>query len=170
MGTGKKKIEIQKITKETSRMVTFSKRRKGLFKKAKELESMTGCRIASVVFSPTGKPYICGDVEYAIQRHFSGNNNNNNNNSRSTEPSTSGLNSRHSNSDDVAVASGDSSGSRSSSSSTPTRKGLHDWVEGIDVERFGNLNRLLMWKKQLEGTRKKIASIEDSESFQALFG
>ncbi|PHT41237.1 Agamous-like MADS-box protein AGL17 [Capsicum baccatum] len=141
MGTGKKKIEIQKITKETSRMVTFSKRRKGLFKKAKELESMTEA--------------------------FSGTNNNN---SRSTEPSTSGLNSRHSNSDDVAVASGDSSGSRSSSSSTPRRKGLHDWVEGIDVERCGNLNRLLMWKKQLEGTRKKIASIEDSESFQALFG
>ncbi|PHT41232.1 Agamous-like MADS-box protein AGL21 [Capsicum baccatum] len=168
MGTGKKKIEIQKITKETSRMVTFSKRRKGLFKKVKEHESMTGCRIASVVFSPIGKPYTCGDVEYAIQRHFSSNNNNNN--SRSTEPSTSGLNSRHSNSDDVAVASGDSSGSRSSSSSTPRRKGLHDWVESTDVERCGNLNRLLMWKKQLEGTRKQIASIEDSESFQALFG
>ncbi|KAK4339554.1 hypothetical protein RND71_041016 [Anisodus tanguticus] len=150
MGTGKKKIEIEKITKETSRMVTFSKRRKGLFKKAKKLESMTGSRVASVVFSPTGRPYTCGDVNSAIDRHFSATSN-------CTEPSTSGLNSHHSNSD--LVVSGHSS---------PTRNSLRDWVEGIDVERC-QLNQLFMLKEQLEGTRDHLSSMEDSESFQALF-
>ncbi|KAM3290459.1 agamous-like MADS-box protein AGL61 [Capsicum chacoense] len=162
MGTGKKKIEIQKITKQTSRMATFSKRRKGLFKKAKEFESMTGSRVASIVFSSSGRPYTCGDVNSVIQMHFSGNSS-----SRCTEPSTSGLNSHHSNSEDVVVASGDSSGSRWSS--TPRKNGLRHWVESIDVEGCQNLNQLLMLKQQLEGTREKIASIEDSESFQALF-
>ncbi|KAK4379038.1 hypothetical protein RND71_000900 [Anisodus tanguticus] len=134
-------------------VVTFSKRRKGLFKKAKELESMTGSRVASVVFSPTGRPYTCGDVNSAIERHFSG------------SSCTSGLNSHHSNSD--VVVSGGSSGSRSSA--TPRRNGLRDWVEGIDVERCQNLNQLKMLKEQLEGTREKLSSLEDSESFQALF-
>ncbi|XP_059315584.1 agamous-like MADS-box protein AGL31 [Lycium ferocissimum] len=46
MGTGKKKIEIKQIIKEGSRMVTFSKRRKWLFKKASQLESMTNARVA----------------------------------------------------------------------------------------------------------------------------
>ncbi|XP_055814950.1 agamous-like MADS-box protein AGL61 [Solanum dulcamara] len=165
MGTGKKKIEIEKITKETSRMVTFSKRRKGLFKKAKELESMTGSRVASIVFSPTGRPYTCGDVNSAIKRNFS-------TSSRCTEQSMSGLNSNHSNSDtsdDVVVVSGGSSSSESKSSSTPTRNALRDWVEGIDAEGCENLNQLIMLKEQLEGTRENIISIEDVESFQALF-
>ncbi|XP_016510944.2 uncharacterized protein LOC107828188 [Nicotiana tabacum] len=152
MGTGKKKIQIEKITKETSRMVTFSKRRKGLFKKAGELESMTGSRVAAVVFSPTGRPYTCGNVTCAIERHFSS----------FSEPLSSGLNSHHSNSDDV---SGSSSGPRSSPS---PRNGLRDWLEDIDVEECQNLNQLLLLKEQLEGTREKLAS-EDSECFQALF-
>lgn len=63
MGTGKKKIETKKISKESSRKVAFSKRRKGLFKKAVELESMTGAQVAILVFSQAGKPYTCGDVE-----------------------------------------------------------------------------------------------------------
>ncbi|XP_055814504.1 agamous-like MADS-box protein AGL28 [Solanum dulcamara] len=56
-------IEMKKISKESSRKVAFSKRRKGLFKKAVELESMTGAQVAILVFSQAGKPYTCGDVE-----------------------------------------------------------------------------------------------------------
>ncbi|KAH0766572.1 hypothetical protein KY290_002516 [Solanum tuberosum] len=163
MGTGKKKIEIEKIIKETSRMVTFSKRRKGLFKKAKEFESMTDSRVASIVLSPTGRPYTCGDVDYAIKRHFS--------NSRCMELLMSDMNSRDSNSNSNfnsnIVMYGETSGSKSSS--TPKRNSLRNWVEGIDVEQCQNLNQLLMLKEQLEGTKEKIASIEDVEAFEALF-
>lgn len=61
MGTGKKKIEIKRIKKEQDRMVAFSKRRKGLFKKAHQLHTLSGANIAVLVFSPAGKPYIYGD-------------------------------------------------------------------------------------------------------------
>ncbi|XP_009785235.1 MADS-box transcription factor 23-like [Nicotiana sylvestris] len=144
MGTGKKKIEIKQIMKAASRMVTFSKRRKGLFKKALELESMTGARVAAIVFSPTGKPYISGDVNSAIDRHFSS----------SIDPSSGSY--------DV------SSGS-SESRSSPLRNGLCNWLENIDVEECENLNELLLLKEQLEGTREKLACMEDSESFLAMF-
>ncbi|XP_031105273.1 agamous-like MADS-box protein AGL61 [Ipomoea triloba] len=43
-------------------MVTFSKRRTGLFKKAVELEDKTGARVAMVVFSPRDTPYTYGDI------------------------------------------------------------------------------------------------------------
>ncbi|KAK3206731.1 hypothetical protein Dsin_020777 [Dipteronia sinensis] len=60
MGTGKKKIEIKKIEKDSARMVTFSKRRQGLFKKAREYASKTSSQVAILVFSPAGKPYVHG--------------------------------------------------------------------------------------------------------------
>ncbi|KAK3036633.1 hypothetical protein RJ639_030202 [Escallonia herrerae] len=41
-------------------MVTFSKRRKGLFKKADELHSKTGANVAVLVFSAAGRPYPHG--------------------------------------------------------------------------------------------------------------
>lgn len=60
MGKGKRKIAIEKIVNEQSRMVTFSKRRKGLFKKAQELNSKTGSSIALLVLSKAGRPYVYG--------------------------------------------------------------------------------------------------------------
>ncbi|CAA6657720.1 unnamed protein product [Spirodela intermedia] len=41
-------------------MVSFSKRRSGLFKKAAELAILCGAEIAAVVFSPAGKPFSFG--------------------------------------------------------------------------------------------------------------
>ncbi|KAL2466682.1 Agamous-like MADS-box protein AGL61 [Abeliophyllum distichum] len=66
MGTstriGKKNIEIKKITKQSSKFVIFSKRHKGMFKKAQELQSKTGTSIALVVFSLANRPYTYGDL------------------------------------------------------------------------------------------------------------
>ncbi|CAI9106598.1 OLC1v1005790C1 [Oldenlandia corymbosa var. corymbosa] len=67
MGYGKKKIEIKKIEDRSSRNVTFTKRRQGLFKKARQLESMSGFKIAILVFSPAGKPFCYGDTESAME-------------------------------------------------------------------------------------------------------
>ncbi|KAK3002698.1 hypothetical protein RJ639_019937 [Escallonia herrerae] len=64
MGTGKKKIEIKKKEKESDRMVTFSKRRRGLFKKAHELHTKTGAEVAILVFSPAGNPYSHGEPSF----------------------------------------------------------------------------------------------------------
>ncbi|KAM7479029.1 hypothetical protein LguiA_027242 [Lonicera macranthoides] len=51
----RQRIEIRKIENLTTRQVTFSKRRRGLFKKANELSTLCDADIALVVFSSTGK-------------------------------------------------------------------------------------------------------------------
>ncbi|KAL0718277.1 hypothetical protein Bca4012_067599 [Brassica carinata] len=52
---GRGKIEIKKIENKTSRQVTFSKRRSGLIKKARELSVLCDAHIGLIVFSATGK-------------------------------------------------------------------------------------------------------------------
>ncbi|XP_028123577.1 agamous-like MADS-box protein AGL29 [Camellia sinensis] len=64
MGSGKKKIEIKRVEKEGQRMVTFSKRRHGLFNKARQLRSLTGADIAILTFSPAGRPYTHSEPSF----------------------------------------------------------------------------------------------------------
>ncbi|XP_028099147.1 agamous-like MADS-box protein AGL29 [Camellia sinensis] len=64
MGSGKEKIEIKRVEKEGQRMVTFSKRRHGLFNIARQLRSLTGANIAILIFSPTGRPYTHGKPSF----------------------------------------------------------------------------------------------------------
>ncbi|XP_027069012.1 MADS-box transcription factor 23-like isoform X1 [Coffea arabica] len=54
---GRGKIEIKKIENVNSRQVTFSKRRAGLLKKAKELAILCDAEVGVIVFSSTGKLY-----------------------------------------------------------------------------------------------------------------
>ncbi|XVF67280.1 hypothetical protein PTKIN_Ptkin10aG0108100 [Pterospermum kingtungense] len=51
----RQKIQIKKIDNVAARQVTFSKRRRGLFKKAHELSTLCDADIALLVFSATGK-------------------------------------------------------------------------------------------------------------------
>jgi len=59
-GTGRRKIDIKRIEKKQSRLVTFSKHRYGLFSKAAQLCSSSGAHIAVIVFSPHDRPYVFG--------------------------------------------------------------------------------------------------------------
>uniref|UniRef100_A0ACD5UQ38 Uncharacterized protein n=1 Tax=Avena sativa TaxID=4498 RepID=A0ACD5UQ38_AVESA len=57
---GRKKIPM-KLIEDTNRLqVCFSKRRKGLVKKAFELSVLCGAQVGLIVFSPAGKPYTYG--------------------------------------------------------------------------------------------------------------
>ncbi|XP_031391268.1 MADS-box protein SVP-like [Punica granatum] len=51
----REKIKIRKIDNVTARQVTFSKRRRGLFKKASELSVLCDAEVAVIIFSATGK-------------------------------------------------------------------------------------------------------------------
>ncbi|PON49736.1 MADS-box transcription factor [Parasponia andersonii] len=51
----REKIKIKKIDNVTARQVTFSKRRRGLVKKAQELSILCDAEIALIIFSATGK-------------------------------------------------------------------------------------------------------------------
>ncbi|KAJ4958358.1 hypothetical protein NE237_025469 [Protea cynaroides] len=57
---GRQKIEIKRIQNVDYRQVTFSKRRKGIFKKASELCILCGAEIALIVLSPAGKVFSFG--------------------------------------------------------------------------------------------------------------
>ncbi|CAN1224614.1 Agamous-like MADS-box protein AGL61 [Linum perenne] len=48
---------MRKIEKDSDKMITFSKRRGGIYKKASELVTLTGCEIGFLVFSPAGKAF-----------------------------------------------------------------------------------------------------------------
>ncbi|GMH15124.1 hypothetical protein Nepgr_016965 [Nepenthes gracilis] len=67
---GRRKLEMKKIANNSSRLVTFSKRRSGIFKKANELSTLCAAHIAIVVFSPAGKPFSFGqpNVESVVGR------------------------------------------------------------------------------------------------------
>ncbi|XP_051144283.1 MADS-box transcription factor ANR1-like isoform X2 [Andrographis paniculata] len=54
---GRGKIVIRRIDNSTSRQVTFSKRRSGLMKKAKELSILCDAEVGLIIFSSTGKLY-----------------------------------------------------------------------------------------------------------------
>lgn len=54
---GRGKIVIRRIDNTTSRQVTFSKRRNGLIKKARELSILCDAELGLIIFSSTGKLY-----------------------------------------------------------------------------------------------------------------
>jgi MADS-box transcription factor, plant len=61
---GRGKIAIKRIESVTSRQVTFSKRRKGLLKKARELSILCDAEVGLVVFSCTDRLYEFSSSRY----------------------------------------------------------------------------------------------------------
>lgn len=67
---GRGKIEIKKIENANTRQVTFSKRRVGLLKKAKELAILCDAEVAVIVFSSTGKLFEFSNAGYVFYFFF----------------------------------------------------------------------------------------------------
>lgn len=55
---GRVKLKIKKLESSGNRQVTFSKRRNGILKKAKELSILCDVDIVLLMFSPTGRPTL----------------------------------------------------------------------------------------------------------------
>ncbi|PON71785.1 MADS-box transcription factor [Parasponia andersonii] len=68
---GRGKIVIRRIDNSTSRQVTFSKRRNGLLKKAKELSILCDAEVGLIIFSSTGKlyDYCSSSMKAVIERY-----------------------------------------------------------------------------------------------------
>ncbi|KAL8546484.1 hypothetical protein ACS0TY_006284 [Phlomoides rotata] len=68
---GRGKIAIKRIDNSTSRQVTFSKRRSGLLKKAKELAILCDAQVGVVIFSSTSKlhEYSSTSMKSVIERY-----------------------------------------------------------------------------------------------------
>ncbi|KAM3217626.1 agam-like MADS-box protein AGL29 [Capsicum annuum] len=54
---GHRKIPVEKIENETTRLVTFSKRKSGLYKKVSKLVEKYDVNVGIISYSPNGKPY-----------------------------------------------------------------------------------------------------------------
>nr|ACR16050.1 DEFICIENS-like MADS-box transcription factor [Spiranthes odorata] len=70
---GRGKIQIKKIENPTSRQVTYSKRRLGIMKKAKELTVLCDAQVFLIMFSSSGKlAEYCGpspDINEILHRY-----------------------------------------------------------------------------------------------------
>lgn len=55
---GRVKLKIKKLESSGNRQVTYSKRRNGILKKAKELSILCDVDIALLMFSPAGRPTL----------------------------------------------------------------------------------------------------------------
>ncbi|KAK7302572.1 hypothetical protein RJT34_13464 [Clitoria ternatea] len=64
-------LEIKRIDNIAARQVAFSKRKRGLFKKANELSTLCDAEIAVIVFSAAGKlfNYASSSVEQVFERY-----------------------------------------------------------------------------------------------------
>ncbi|XP_042441696.1 MADS-box transcription factor 22-like [Zingiber officinale] len=69
----REKIQIRKIDNTAARQVTFSKRRRGLFKKASELSVLCDADVALIVFSSTGKlfEFCSSSMKQILEKHSS---------------------------------------------------------------------------------------------------
>lgn len=67
----REKIQIKKIDNAAARQVTFSKRRRGLFKKAEELSVLCDADVGLIVFSSTGKlsEYSSTSMKEMLERY-----------------------------------------------------------------------------------------------------
>ncbi|KAL6999614.1 hypothetical protein U1Q18_000773 [Sarracenia purpurea var. burkii] len=141
MGTGKKKIEMKRMENEKQRMVTFTKRRQGLFKKARQYHCLTGADIAVIVFSPAGRPYIHGDPSFdATVEHY-----------LKTTTTTGG----------------DGGGDSELGEETGA---LKSWLDSVRVEDFDSAQELLVLKTKLEEIRGKIVNQIDNELVCSFLG
>nr|ADC79697.1 PISTILLATA-like protein [Euptelea pleiosperma] len=68
---GRGKIEIKRIENSTNRQVTYSKRRNGIIKKAKEISVLCDAEVSLVIFSSTGKlsEYCSTTLMHALDRY-----------------------------------------------------------------------------------------------------
>ncbi|GMI70602.1 hypothetical protein HRI_000729500 [Hibiscus trionum] len=69
---GRQKVAMVKMTNESHLLVTFSKRRGGLFKKASEISVLCGAEVVIIVFSPGKKVYSFGhpSVDIVTDRYL----------------------------------------------------------------------------------------------------
>ncbi|KAF7139964.1 hypothetical protein RHSIM_Rhsim06G0206800 [Rhododendron simsii] len=157
MGTGKKKIEIKMREKGEQRMVTFSKRRQGLFKKSRELHCLTGAHVASVVFSPTGRPYVHGDPSFdaTIDRYLNIINNTIYSTTSASTATGSSSATSYCHVEDEMINGGGANGKMMMM--------LRSCLEGMRVEDYWNVEELVVMKEKMEVIRGKVVQQIENE-------
>ncbi|XP_031375301.1 MADS-box protein AGL24-like [Punica granatum] len=130
----RERIMMKKIDNATARQLTFSKRRRGLFKKAEELSVLCNAEIAVVVFSATGKLFeysSSSSVRNAISRYDLYKNNTGRVNNLPP------LHLQPVNSDQINISKG------AGDTSSKQRKMREDDIQGLNLEELHKLEKIL---------------------------
>ncbi|XP_039017493.1 agamous-like MADS-box protein AGL62 [Hibiscus syriacus] len=72
---GKQKIDIKVIENKDDKLITFSKRRTGIYKKLNQIATLCGTDFLFICFSPAGKPFSFGhpSIESVANRFLNNN-------------------------------------------------------------------------------------------------
>ena len=155
---------MAKIENDQSRMVSFSKRRNGLFKKAGELSVLTGARTAVLVLSQAGRPYVFGSpsLESVVEQFLSHSEEDNAGTSVASTTVSNDVQTAQSISDDGGDVAGCSSGIDVAGSS---------WSDLLEkeFEERESVEELLALKEDLEEMRRRVALAMDLQFVQSLF-
>lgn len=155
-GTGRKKIDIKKIENEDNLMVTFSKRRNGLFKKASELCLLSGSQIAIIVFSPRGRTYLYGHPSaVSVLNLFLGTRSNPAHHSQNVHNAGS-LFHKQTNNNLCPVVKGQNKPPREEEEVATTNGDCVFWWDALDIGRM-DLHQLQRFKHALQELRTKVA-------------
>ncbi|RWR87414.1 Agamous-like MADS-box protein AGL61 [Cinnamomum micranthum f. kanehirae] len=132
---GKRKIEMRRIENKNARQVCFSKRRQGLFKKAKDLSILCGVDIAVLTFSPAGRLFSFSntDIDSILDRYCK-------ENYQCCRPSTT------------------TTSTTTTSTSSNGEGGDDFWWEKVNVEEIDKGEELQQVRKSLQDVRGKVAS------------
>ncbi|XP_060963423.1 MADS-box transcription factor 23-like [Cannabis sativa] len=141
----KRQFRIEKIDDKQRRLVSFSKRKSGLFNKAKQLSHLTGAEIAVIILSETGRPYVqafptSSSFESLVAPFVS------------SSPSTSTAEATH----EMTSSTTETGTSTQGEDVFNINDSLRYLLE-FDVENCNDLKELEALKKKLEETRKRTA-------------
>ncbi|KAM6576789.1 hypothetical protein CsatB_028626 [Cannabis sativa] len=142
----KRQFRIEKIDDKQRRLVSFSKRKSGLFNKAKQLSHLTGAEIAVIILSETGRPYVQAfptpsSFESLVAPFVS------------SSPSTSTAEATHEMTSSMSTETGTSTQGEDVFNINDSLRYLLEF----DVENCNDLKELEALKKKLEETRKRTA-------------
>ncbi|CAJ1974015.1 unnamed protein product [Sphenostylis stenocarpa] len=140
------KIKIKRIDNITARQVTFSKRRRGLFKKAEELSVLCDADVGLIVFSSTGKlfDYSSSSMNDIITKY----NTHSHGISKLERPSL-----------ELQL---EASNSAKMSKEIADRTQELSWMKGDDLQGLG-LNELQQLEKTLESGLDRVIQIKEKQ-------
>ncbi|KAL9312728.1 hypothetical protein ACSQ67_018180 [Phaseolus vulgaris] len=140
------KIKIKKIDNITARQVTFSKRRRGLFKKAEELSVLCDADVGLIVFSSTGKlfEYSSSSMNDIITKY---------------NTHSPGINKLDRPSLELQL---EASNSAKLSKEIADRTQELSWMKGDDLQGLG-LNELQQLEKTLESGLDRVIQIKEKQ-------
>ncbi|XWS27482.1 hypothetical protein CRYUN_Cryun26dG0119000 [Craigia yunnanensis] len=133
-GCGRKKIEIKKIENQRKRWVAFSKRKKGLLKKAAQWSMLSGEEIGVIIISEQGRVYTSENADAVVQRYLSQEN----------------VKDDNEGDDDEKARNGKMVGD----------KGGFWWNQLLDIEKIkdGSLEQVNEYREELLGSKKNVVA------------